>query len=163
MVASIWLFKILASYCKSKLAYAINCPVLRLLCHYWVPDKTGSLVINWWCRNAGLWHFLLLSSLISLYLPVDRAFCLSHVLCTSSCWVPPPESHCISVHLWARPTLAVPITWETARKILWPRGWIAKLGNLDGPTESGHQPLRWTSPCQANLFLTPLTMLTDLH
>lgn len=77
MVASTWLFKILASYCNSKLARAMNCPVLRLLCHHWVPDKTGSLVINWWCRKAGLWHFLLLS-LISLYLP--QSVCWQSIL-----------------------------------------------------------------------------------
>lgn len=48
--------------------------------------------------------------------------CLSHVLCTGSCWVPPAGGQCISTHLWMRLILAVPITWETSRKILWPKG-----------------------------------------
>lgn len=92
MVASTWLFKILSFYCNSKLACAINCPVLRLLCHFWVTDKTGSFVINWWYTKAGLWHFLLFS-LISVYLPRS-------VRWQSSLSVPCPV-HRLSFSPWA--------------------------------------------------------------
>lgn len=153
MVVSTWLFKILASYCSSKLARAINCPVLRLLRHYWVPDKTGSFAINWWCRKAGLWHFLLLSSLISLYLP--QSVCWQSIaVCPMSCAQAPaeflPEPHCFSVHLWVRLTLTVPITWETARKILWPKGWVVILGDL------GRLPLAWHGPMCSKLVANSL-------
>lgn len=150
MVVSTWLFKILESYCNSKLVCAINCPVLRLQRHYWVPDKTGSFVINWWCSEAGLWHFLLLSSLISLHVSVDRALlsvpCPVHrLLLSSSHWR--PMHFCPSVdetHTGCANNLG------DIKKNPVAKGWIAVLGDLGGPTESLHQPLRWTAPCLAN-------------
>lgn len=50
--------------------------MLWLLPDYWLPDKTRSFAFSWWCRwrqgcGTTMDSFLLLSSLISLYLPLS--------------------------------------------------------------------------------------------
>lgn len=142
MVVSTWLFKILASYCNSKLASAINCLALWLLCGYGVPDKTGSLTTNWQCRGrqgygtvteclpaALLIHFLLSASIV---LSVSRALLsvprpVHELLLNPSPWALLHSCPAVS-GTWMSP---VPINWETGRQIPQPKRWLAMLEDLD--------------------------------
>lgn len=132
------MFKILASYCNSKLTSAIvtarrcDCCVItecRIKQDHSQPAGDvgeGRAVAPRWTA------FLLLSSLISLYLPLSVSGELLSVPCpVHELLLNPSTPHfCLSVgDTQMSPVL---ITSETARKIPWPEGWLATLGDLGG-------------------------------
>lgn len=153
MVVSIWLFKILASYCNSKLANAVNCLVLWLL-----SDKTRLFAISWWCRQRQGCGTVMdcFPAALLINFPLSASVCLSvgrpllSVLCPVHKALPNPSSwalphFCPAVgETWMSPVL---ITWEEARKIPWPEGGLGTLGDLGGLSLARFGEL---APCAAS-------------